>query len=155
MKILEIDGRNYTLEYTIEASLYNACTEKVTSFMASVTSEKGGSEKLKEIVSTMASIPNTALTLFYAGLLENHSDEIRSERDAKELVKKYFAEHRDDESGNFYGLLNILIECMGDDGFFKQIGLTQITQDMSQTKQPKTPQDHKKKTKTVTKATEK
>ncbi len=30
MKIVNIGGKDYTFEFTMEASLYNECTEKVT-----------------------------------------------------------------------------------------------------------------------------
>ena len=42
-----------------------------------------------------------------------------------------------------------LLEIMGEDGFFKQLGLTQLVDEV--TENVKTPQDHKKKTTKVSK----
>ena len=41
----------------------------------------------------------------------------------RNLLKEYFAE---DKEQNFYTLMQDMIECMHDDGFFKQIGLEQM-----------------------------
>ena len=146
MVVLNIDGKDYTLEYTIEASLHKNCVEKVYNFVMNAT---GGSGKdaITDAISAMSDIPRTALTAFYAGLLENHSDEIKNESDAKRLIKKYFAENKDSEDANFYGLLGMMIDCMSDDGFFKQIGLTQA---MMAEESPKKTQSHKKRTAKVT-----
>ena len=146
MVVLNIDGKDYTLEYTIEASLHKNCVEKVYNFVMNAT---GGSGKdaISDAISAMSDIPRTALTVFYAGLLENHSDEIKNESDAKRLIKKYFAENKDSEDANFYGLLGMMIDCMSDDGFFKQIGLTQA---MTAEENPKKSQSHKKRTAKVT-----
>lgn len=146
-KLLNIGGKEYKLEFTIEASLYKDCTDKVTGFMADVSTLRD-KEDIKEIISTMTDIPQTTLTMFYAGLMEHHGEDgdqtVMSLHDAKNLIKQYFKEHQDDETGNFYGIMQILLEQMGEDGFFKQIGLEQIA-DQEAAKEVKTPQDHKKK----------
>ena len=146
MRILKIGDKDYKLEYTIEASLYDECTEKVTEMMFSLA-EAQGKESIKEFVHSMKNIPQTTLTMFYAGLLEHHGEDgdgtVLTKKDAKKLIKQYFEEHADDDTGNFYGIMGILMEQMGEDGFFKQIGLQQMNQTE---KEPKQPQDHKKKT---------
>lgn len=149
-RILEINGKEYKLEFTIEASLYKDCTEKVTGFMSNVASTEDGEDnkgKIKDLISTMSDIPQTTLTMFYAGLMEHHGEDgdqtVMSLHDAKKLIKQYFKEHQEDETGNFYGVMQILLEQMGEDGFFKQIGLEQIAEQT--TKEVKTPQDHKRK----------
>ena len=149
-RILEINGKEYKLEFTIEASLYKDCTEKVTGFMSNVASAEDGEDnkgKIKDLISTMSDIPQTTLTMFYAGLMEHHGEDgdqtVMSLHDAKKLIKQYFKEHKEDETGNFYGVMQILLEQMGEDGFFKQIGLEQIAEQT--TKEVKTPQDHKRK----------
>ena len=155
MKIINIDGIDYKFEFTIEASLYNECTESVVSLMTTVAEGQESGKGLKEIIQAMSDIPKTALTLFYAGLLEHHGPEsfsshrIDTIKEAKVLVKKYFEEHKEDGTGNFYDVLQIMIEIMADDGFFKQIGLEQMMQEQTEVKKP---QDHKKK---ATKATTK
>lgn len=151
MKTINIGGKDYKIEFTIEASLYNECTTKVTDLMLSL-GEAESRENVKDMISTLSDIPQTTLTMFYAGLLEHHGEDgdksVLSKKDAKKLIKTYFDEHKEDETGNFYGVMQLMIECMADDDFFKQIGLTQITQQSENV--PKTPQDHKRKT---TKAT--
>lgn len=144
MKVINIGRKDYTLEFTIEASLYNECTEKITGLMYSI-SDAQNKEDIKTMITSMSDIPQTTLTMFYAGLLEHHGEDgdgsVATKKDAKRLIKKYFEEHKEDETGNFYGVMELLIGVMGDDGFFKQIGLEQ----MGQTKQPKTLQGHQKK----------
>lgn len=146
-KILTINGKEYKIEFTIEAALYKDCTDKVTGFMVDVSSVED-KKNIKEIISTMTDIPQTTLIMFYAGLMEHHGEDgdqtIMSLHDAKKLIKQYFKEHADDETGNFYGVMQILLEQMGEDGFFKQIGLEQMAEQTTE-KTVKTPQDRKKK----------
>lgn len=154
MKTISIDGKEYTLEFTIEAALYNECTEKVVNLMSSMNEAKDN-ESTKELITSMSDIPQTTLTMFYAGLLEHHGEDgdgtVLNKKDAKRLIKKYFEEHKEDETGNFYGVMEILIDVMDDDDFFNQIGLNQLAGETE--KHPKTPQDHKRKQ--TVKATEK
>lgn len=143
MKIITIGGKDYTLEYTIEASLYKDCVEKIYGFVMQAADGADGNST-KSAVAAISDVPQTALIAFYAGLMENHP-EITGILDAKKLIKTYFSENKDNEDANFYGLLGMLIECMDDDGFFKQIGLTQA---MNQVETPK------KKKKSATKVIE-
>lgn len=148
MLTLNIGGKDYNIEFTIEASLYNECTEKVTNLMVSI-GEAQDKADIKSVLSSMSDIPQTTLTMFYAGLLEHHGADvgdgaIASIRDAKLLIRKYFDEHKEDDKGNFYSVMEMLIEQMGEDGFFRQIGLEQMMKKGSQ-KPVKVPQDHKKK----------
>lgn len=153
MKVITINSKEYVIEFTIEASLYNACTEKVTGLMMKL-SEAQDKKDIKELLGSMSDIPQTALTMFYAGLLEHHGEDgdgsVTSIKDAKKLIKEYIAENKDDETGNFYGVMEMLIDQMAEDGFFKQIGLEQLMnqteeEDKQKAKTPKVPQDHKKK----------
>ena len=145
-KVLPIDGKDWKIEYSIEASLYGECTEKLIEFMQTIADElpeNATSEQItaarknfiKEKISGICDITNTALTMFYAGLLEHHGPEgdrsIMSKKDAKQLVRKYFAEHAEDGTGNFYDLLQLLMEQMGEDGFFKMTGVEKIFDEMA------------------------
>ena len=157
MKILTINSKEYMFEFSIEASLYNECTEKVTSLMVGIGAAQD-KEDIKEIVSTISNIPLVAMTLFYAGLMEHHGingdKSVITMASAKELVKEYLSEHKEDGQGNFYAIMNEMIACMGDDGFFELTGLSQMMkgEDEEATKKtPKVPQDHKKKVVAVTK----
>ena len=152
MKVLNIGGNDYTFEFTIEASLYSECTEKVTGLMVgagfSQEENEDTKEQVKGMLSTMSDIPTVAMTMFYAGLLEHHSDTVKSLKDAKALVKQYLSEHKDDDKGNFYAIMQEMMECMADDDFFKLIGLDKMFQPTDEKKVVKIPQDHKKKTTT-------
>lgn len=145
---LKIGEKEYKIEFTIEASLHKECTEKVTGMMVSIT-EAQDKEEIRKMISTMSDIPQTTLTMFYAGLLEHHGEDgdgtVKSEKDAKKLIKQYFNEHTEDGTGNFFDVMELLIEQMGKDGFFKQIGLEQMMKSGQTEKAPKAPQDHKKK----------
>lgn len=144
MKKITIGGKEYTFEFSIEASMYADCTESITElFMHLGTAED--SKDVKGVLNTIANIPKTAMTLFYAGLLEHHSDAITGMPAAKELLKQYLVEHKED-GGDFPSVMNEMVSCMDDDGFFDLIGLTKMMKEAAQTeKTPKTPQDHKKK----------
>lgn len=153
---LAIGGKEYKLEYSFEAVLNENCVEKVVELFGSigaaneaVNNKKGenANETITEnALKQMVGFPRTTVSLFYAGLLENNP--VDSEDDAKKLLKQYFKENPDEENGTFYGMMTAIIEQMEKDGFFKQIGLIQDEPES----QPKTPQDHKKRT---TKATAK
>lgn len=152
-KVLKIGDKDYRLEYSIEASLYADCVENVSSVLGSafLTDDKELSkkERIKEMFSGIANIPKTALTVFYAGLMEAHGNEgdgtVPDISTAKELVRQYIIEHADDDTGNFLGILNMCFEQMGEDGFFKLIGLESAMAPAPTEKVPKTSQDHKKK----------
>lgn len=167
MKAITIGGIDYTFEFSIEASLYSECTEKVIGLMVGAgtahTKDKNKSEEenekdnIKSMLSTMSDIPTVTMTMFYAGLIEHHGvlgdGTVKTIKEAKKLVRVYLEEHKDDEKGNFYALMQEMMECMADDGFFKLIGLDKVFQQTEEKKVTKIPQDHKKKT--TTKVTEK
>lgn len=155
-KTLEIGGKEYRLEFTIEASLYADCTSSLTSLMAGMEEAEQAKDTSK-ILAEVANIPQVALTLFYAGLLEYHGTDgdktILSKSDAKQLVKQLMKEHSEDELSSFDGVLNMCIEQMGEDGFFKTTGLSGVleqAQKPTRKRQPKAPQDHKKKVTPIT-----
>lgn len=148
MKVISIDGIGYVIEYSIEASLYNECTEKVAGLMADLSTAEDR-EDVKSVISSIADVPQTTLSMFYAGLLEHHGRDgdgtVLNKGDAKKLLRTYINEHKDDDQGNFYGVMNILIEAMVDDGFFKLIGLESMMTAEVEERPKKIPQDHKKK----------
>ncbi len=163
MKLITIGGKDYKFEFSVEASLYNNITEKVASLFFGIIAAEGR-EDLHGLISSISDMPNTVLTMFYAGLLEHHGEfgdgSVNSIIDAKILVKKYFSE---DKERSFYSLMHEMIDCMNDDGFFKQIGLDKMLESETEEeqeeqevpKEPKKPQDHKKKTTAKPKPTEK
>lgn len=155
-KVINIGNVDYTFEFTMEASLYNECTERITGLMLAIEDAEDRKD-IKAILTGISDIPQVALTMFYAGLLEHHGvdgdNTITTKSDAKQLIKQFITEHKDDDLGSFYGIMNEMIAIMGDDGFFDLIGLTKMFQ--AEQKQVKKPQDHKKKVTKKTETTEK
>ena len=155
MKRITIDNVEYTIEFSIEATLYNEVTESVMDMFLSgniiqaVAEEGTGAidkteKALKQTFKEMADIPNKALTMFYAGLLEHHNDEIRSKNDAKKLLVTYLKEHKDDEEPlTLYDVMTDMLSEMGNDSFFDMIGLAKVMNNAE--KEAKKPQDHKRK----------
>lgn len=133
---LNIREKEYILEYTFEAVASEDCIQKTLDMFSILENNEIA------IGEKMSTLPNTVISLFYAGLLENHADEVKDERVARQLLKEYMKENKDDENATFYGVLMQIVEQMGIDGFFKQIGLGKT----SPKKEPKTPQDRKRKT---------
>lgn len=120
-KLLKIGSKEYKLEYSIEASLYDECVKSV---MSTLLATSGGVDKTpEEMISGMANIPSTALTVFYAGLLQYHGDNpdadgsVPNLATAKKLAAQFIQEHKDDEQGNFYGIFAMCLEQMEEDGF--------------------------------------
>lgn len=151
MKVIKIGNKEYKFEFTIEASLYGECTEALTAFLTNVGS---AGTNLKEVLKSISDIPQTALTLFYAGLLEHHGEDgdgtVTTKKDAKRLIKQYFEDKKDTDEADFYAIMALMIEVMEEDGFFKRTGLERILTAGTE-KLPKNPQDHKKPTKVTQK----
>ena len=137
-KSLNIDGKEYHLEYSIEASLYADCVTTLMDFLYGMDGEDD-TEKIKNTIVSLSTMPKVAITIFYAGLIEAHGTHpdgdgsVPDLNTAKQLVRRYMNEHKDDETGNFYGILQMCIDQMTEDGFFKLIGLTEM---VNQTKEP-------------------
>ena len=94
--------------------------------------ESNDSESAMEnLLDTIANLPQKALTLFYAGLLEHHgTDEgdgsITSIADAKKLLATYLKEKKK----SFRDVLSEMMELMVDDSFFDLIGLSQMATEL-------------------------
>ena len=148
-RIIKIDGEDYKLEFSVEASLYSDCVQKITNIMVDVYSGREDAD-IKQILAGFSDIPSTAVTCFFAGLLEHHGAEadgrVPNFKTAKGLAVKLI---RDDESGinNWYDLFTLCVEQMGEDGFFDLIGLGEMLGTEKKRPMP-VPQDHKKRTRT-------
>jgi len=144
-KVITINNKDYKLEYSIEASLYSDCAESIITLMDGMSNKKDTAE----VVHNVLNIPDVALTLFYAGLIEHHGADgdgtVTSKASAKNLIKMYLSEHKGEDSADFWGILNMCIDQMAEDGFFKLIGLETMLN--SPKKAPKVPMDHKSPTK--------
>lgn len=140
MKKITIDGKEYTITFSIAASLYNECTESIMdSFVAGGMIQEAAESKnidgaTKRFVSTIANIPQKACVLFYAGLLENHGADygdgsVPTLKDATKLLAKYLKEHKDDNNGDgmsFYDVMTEMMEQIAEDNFFDMIGLNKV-----------------------------
>lgn len=141
MKRITIGGKEYTFKFSVAASLYNECTETLLNSLATGGKIEASAKArdiestIEGIVSTMANIPNKAITLFYAGLLEYHSDEIKSMKDATRLIGTYLDENKDEEGNwkkSFSDVFAEMTEIMGDDNFFGLIGLDKMMAQMTE-----------------------
>lgn len=152
-KVLSINGEDYKFEFSLEASLYNDCIEKITSLMLATeqTGRESENTDVARVLSGLSNLPVTALHCFYAGLLEHHGNgymadgRVPSINVAKHLIAQMFSDDASEYS-NWSDILALCIEQMTADGFFELIGLS------DKKKTPKVPQDHKKRT--VKKASE-
>ena len=147
--VINIAGEDYKFEYTIEAALYAECVEKLTEFMTEM--QAADQEKnIKKMLKGISNVPQTALTLFYAGLMEHHGangdNRVPNIKAAKNLITQFLKEHSEDQNGNFYSIFQMCVEQMSEDGFFKLIGLNEMTAADSMKKPVTAPQDHKKAT---------
>ena len=153
MKKIKIGNKEYKFEFTIEASLYGECTEALTGFLSNIGKAQGTAD-LKELLKSISDIPQTALTLFYAGLLEHHGEDgdgtVCTKKDAKRLIKQYFEDNKENEDADFYSILALMIGVMEEDGFFKRTGLEKMLTSGTE-KAMKKPQDHKKPVKVIQK----
>ena len=144
--LIKIGEKEYTIEYTFEASLYGECTEKIANLQvglsmaymqANIKTDSDGEAKdnissaLKDVIRSMSDLPQAVLTLFYAGLMEKHGADgdqtVTSKADAKKLLKQYFAENTDKD---YYDVMNMLTEQMAADDFFKRVGLDKMMSQM-------------------------
>ena len=148
MRRLTINGKEYTFKFSIEASLYNECTEATMNMFLSLGEAQGEAESasaddpaeskdqfmsaLRKTFKSVANIPQTALILFYAGLMECHGasgdNTIRSMTDAKKVLADYLRE----SGSNFFDVNNMMLECMGEDNFFELTGIARILNQMKQ-----------------------
>ena len=143
MRTLTVGNTDYTIEFSIEASLYKECTEKITGLFAGIA-EAQSTEDIKTLISSMADIPQTTLHMLHAGLLEHQPN--WNMANTKSVIKQYLTERKGQEDGNYYSLMETLIADMADDGFFEMIGLDKMFQtEETVAREPKKPQDHKRK----------
>lgn len=135
MKRITIGGKEYTFTFSVRASLYDDCIKSILDgFVTGGKLEASAKNEdidttINEVLSTFANIPQKAITMFYAGLLENHEDEIKSIKDARELIREYIEENKDENgkwSKSFYDILSEMMEIMFEDNFFELIGLDKM-----------------------------
>lgn len=143
MRTLTVGKEEYVIEFNIEASLYKDCTEKITKLMSDIALAQNKAD-IAALISGMADVPQTTLHMLHAGLLEHQENWTMT--DTKALIRQYLLERKGQEDGSYYSLMELLLEEMGNDGFFALIGLDKMFR--TEKKEPKKPQDHKKKSST-------
>lgn len=147
-KSLTIGGSEYRLEYSVEAALYSDCVTNLMGIMTDMEMAENDKD-IKKMLSGMSNIPSVALSVFYAGLMQAHGNHEEGDgkvpdiQTAKRLLSNYIMEHKGEDTGNFYGVMNMCVEQMGEDGFFELIGLDPIVNPTTK-KQKKVPTDHQK-----------
>lgn len=138
MKKITVGGKEYTLEYTIGASLYDDCVTSVMQMLGSIafTETQDAKDRLMSQMSVMGGVPRTTLNVLYAGLLEHHgtgefagddSDRtVTGIADAKRIAATYIKEHKETGDGSFMDIFSLCLECMGDDDFLTLIGIDKM-----------------------------
>lgn len=139
-KMITANGKDYKIEFSIEASLYKDCADSV---LNTISAAEGGD--VKNQINAVSCMPLTVLNMFHAGLLEHHGIDgdgaVTSIVDSKNILKSYMKENNLD----FDTVSNMLFDQMVEDGFFKLIGLDFEVE--TKPKEVKKPQDHKRKQK--------
>lgn len=132
-------GRNWKLEYTFEAAHYQRCVEKAWDYFsgamalreAAAAEGKSQAEQqmgvMNGIINSMVAIPDLVLLFIYAGLIEHHGREIKTEADARQWYKEYCLDYPETTDVE---MLEKIRQCMEDDGFFKRIGLDKMLESM-------------------------
>lgn len=133
---LKIGDKTYQIKYSVAATLCRDCVENVTDLMMKFESvdsddkKEDVQEQLHAFFKSFASIAPTTLSMLYAGLLQMHGRRgdrtVMSEDDAEDLLIQYLEENKNNEDGNMYSLMGKLMNQMGEDDFFKLIGLDEI-----------------------------
>lgn len=144
MKTININGNEYTLEYSFAAAEHKSTVQKMFNVVSGAylvkdatfdTKEETNNEETKKnTVATMingvsemvADIPHIVKTTFYSGLLENQPN--ITEDEAYQLMKQYMKENKI----SFNKLFEDIKTCMEDDGFFDLSGLTEMMESMNQ-----------------------
>lgn len=139
-KMITANGKDYKIEFSIEASLYKDCADSV---LNTISAAEGGDVKTQ--INAVSCMPLTVLNMFHAGLLEHHGIDgdgaVTSIVDSKNILKSYMKENDLD----FDTVSNMLFDQMVEDGFFKLIGMDFEVE--TKPKEVKKPQDHKRKQK--------
>lgn len=155
MKVLNIGGKEYKMEFTFEAAECKDLVQKMFNLLSGAyifkhvkENEQNTSMAMIDGTAEMISeIPHICKIAFYAGFLENqNSHGIITEESANDLMRSYMKETKI----SYSKLHEMIKEWMEEDGFFDLSGLTDMIQKLNESAEeqqetPKQPQDHKKK----------
>lgn len=149
MRTITVNGTELNMVFTYAAAECKELVQKMFSVVSGSYILKNKSENkaaavLNGTAEMIAEIPQICSIAFYAGLLEKNP---ASFEDARSMMRTYMEENE----LSYAGLYKQIKAWMEEDGFFKLSGLTEMLEEMSQNaeekiqKQPKAPQDHRKK----------
>lgn len=123
-RTLLIDGKEYTLRYGGEAAFDDDFLASISVFFGEIALAENENNIL-QMIKGMAKIPQISLTMFCAGLKENHGmgpkgdKTVPDKEKAKSLLMTYVKDHK----SNFSAVLNMCVQQMQKDGFLQLIGL--------------------------------
>lgn len=149
MTVLTINGNEYKLEFTIEASMHKNLVSTMFkvlsgSYMIGGMVGADNSDESKAIGNVLdnvgnyvSEIPHFAKLMFHAGLLENNP---MTEQESYTLLKEYMKQEKKD----FMSLFNELKGYMEKDGFFEISGLTKQLESMTKAVEEQTEKAQKK-----------
>lgn len=150
MKTIQIEDKEYILEFTFEAAEHKLLVQKMFNMISGAYLVKGADDVENPSVADMidgtanmfSDIPSVCNIAFYAGLLENNPVD---EAEAKKIMRAYMKAN----DLSYPELFEEIKEEMEKDGFFRNTGLDKMMQTIAGQEpetEPKKPQDHKKKT---------
>lgn len=125
MKILKIDGKEYTLMYSFRAARYKKCVEIATAVAMKIQEAIDNDDK-ETLMSEIAGLPSCIPYLLYGGLIQIHGNHskgdgtVTSVEQVEDMLDLYLEDNPDD---TYYSMYMSIMECMADDGFFRLIGL--------------------------------
>ena len=141
MKTLNIGDKEYVLEFSFMAAKHKQLINKMFKMLSGSYLGRSGltgaedetkadraSALIDGVADMYAEMPDTVMTAFYAGLMENNA--VMNEAEAGKLLKQYFKDSHD-ESATFPGMFDLIKECMQDDGFFKLTGLDKMLENQA------------------------
>jgi hypothetical protein len=145
MRKIKIGDKEFTLKYSMRATLQNDCIKMITKVLVESDSD---ATKAGDIAEMTADVIPTVIESWYAGLIEAHGmhrygdGSVPDKETANDLLFQLIEENTDAEDtlyGDYFGVLQVIIECMNDDGFFKKIGLERIFTTQTETTAEVTP----------------
>lgn len=122
---LTINGKKYTICYSVAATMCDDLLETVTSVVGAASA----GDDTAQSVALAGKLPALTKSLMYGGLLQMHGvrgdGSVKSKKDAEDLLFDYLTENAGKREGTLAYVFNALYEQMGDDNFLAQVGLTE------------------------------
>ena len=143
MKTLNIGDKEYVLEFSFQAAKHKQLINKMFKMLSGSYLGRSGltgaedetkadraSALIDGVADMYAEMPDTVITAFYAGLMENNA--VMNEAEAWKLLKQYFKDFRMyADAATFPGMFDLIKQCMQDDGFFKLTGLDKMLENQA------------------------